>query len=360
MASVWEGGDRFSLLFLEEKEYYFKDYTCHYYPTGTGHKVAGHLKICSHSLFFVPRNLHEPIFRVAFKHTTKIEKCEISTPIAGKQTGDEYFALHSTERTDMKIGNRNVPYVYHRGDFQFRFSFVYTSLGSVLPRVQQLYSIYRLPAEEQTGPLAKVIQEHEESVKFNSGWFTDDGETLVLELIGSRITPLVVHPGRVVITPLRLYFQPFNVVSSAPILTYQLDTVISVMKRSNNLEKIGVEVFFSERDSVYFTFRDEAARDVFYDTLLVQPSLQLQRMRNREKWQADWVAGRISNYDYLMHLNREADRSFNDLSQYPVFPWVIKDYTSDRLDLNNPAVFRDLSKPIGALNADRLETFKER
>ena len=29
-----------------------------------------------------------------------------------------------------------------------------------------------------------------------------------------------------------------------------------------------------------------------------------------------------------MYLNREANRSFNDLSQYPVFPWVIADYTS--------------------------------
>lgn len=30
--------------------------------------------------------------------------------------------------------------------------------------------------------------------------------------------------------------------------------------------------------------------------------------------------------------------------QYPVFPWVIKDYTSQELDLTNPNTFRDLSK----------------
>lgn len=28
--------------------------------------------------------------------------------------------------------------------------------------------------------------------------------------------------------------------------------------------------------------------------------------------------GACSNFDYLMHLNREAGRSFKDLSQYPV------------------------------------------
>lgn len=49
-----------------------------------------------------------------------------------------------------------------------------------------------------------------------------------------------------------------------------------------------------------------------------------------------------------------ADRTVNDLTQYPVFPWIIADYSSSTLDLNNPKTFRDLTKPIGALNPERL------
>lgn len=30
--------------------------------------------------------------------------------------------------------------------------------------------------------------------------------------------------------------------------------------------------------------------------------------------------------------------------QYPVFPWVLADYTSEELKLNDPSVYRDLSK----------------
>ena len=41
-----------------------------------------------------------------------------------------------------------------------------------------------------------------------------------------------------------------------------------------------------------------------------------------------------------------AGRSFNDLSQYPVFPWVLKDYTSHEVDIKDPNVYRDLSKVI--------------
>ena len=46
--------------------------------------------------------------------------------------------------------------------------------------------------------------------------------------------------------------------------------------------------------------------------------------------------------------------------QYPVFPWVLSDYTSRNLDLSSPASFRDLSKPIGAVNDERLLFFRER
>lgn len=39
---------------------------------------------------------------------------------------------------------------------------------------------------------------------------------------------------------------------------------------------------------------------------------------------------------------------------------MIADYTSPKLDLSDPKTYRDLSKPIGALNSDRLEGYQER
>lgn len=77
-----------------------------------------------------------------------------------------------------------------------------------------------------------------------------------------------------------------------------------------------------------------------------------------------WRSRRISNFEYLLRLNLLAGRSFNDLSQYPVFPWVVADYESSLLDLenvdNSKGQFRDLSKPIGALTEDRLESYLDR
>ena len=73
-----------------------------------------------------------------------------------------------------------------------------------------------------------------------------------------------------------------------------------------------------------------------------------------------WQHHQISNFEYLLQLNTLSGRSYNDLSQWPVFPWILQNYTSATLDLSDPANYRDLSKPVGALNPDRLKFFRER
>lgn len=45
-----------------------------------------------------------------------------------------------------------------------------------------------------------------------------------------------------------------------------------------------------------------------------------------------------------MFLNTIAGRTYNDLNQYPIFPWVLSNYESETLDLSEASNFRDLSK----------------
>ncbi|KAL5705340.1 hypothetical protein ACHQM5_023655 [Ranunculus cassubicifolius] len=73
-----------------------------------------------------------------------------------------------------------------------------------------------------------------------------------------------------------------------------------------------------------------------------------------------WKRRDITNFEYLMIINTLAGRSYNDLTQYPVFPWVLADYSSENLDFNKSSTFRDLSKPVGALDSKRFEVFEDR
>jgi hypothetical protein len=48
-----------------------------------------------------------------------------------------------------------------------------------------------------------------------------------------------------------------------------------------------------------------------------------------------------------MYLNTLAGRTYNDYMQYPVFPWVLADYTSEvRCPLEHDTGFLRLSTPV--------------
>ncbi|KAF0993131.1 hypothetical protein HZS_1002, partial [Henneguya salminicola] len=63
-----------------------------------------------------------------------------------------------------------------------------------------------------------------------------------------------------------------------------------------------------------------------------------------------WSKGFISNFEYLMFINTIAGRTYQDISQYPIFPWILSNYESDTLDLNDENNYRDLSKPVNYLS----------
>jgi hypothetical protein len=77
-----------------------------------------------------------------------------------------------------------------------------------------------------------------------------------------------------------------------------------------------------------------------------------------QPWTKLWKTGQISNLEYLMALNKYSGRSYSDLGQYLVFPWVLANY-SDRLTFTD-SEFRDLSWPIGAVTEHSRGESRER
>lgn len=112
---------------------------------------------------------------------------------------------------------------------------------------------------------------------------------------------------------------------------------------------------FQTRNKVYKKIMSLRPRNLYYIGAR-SPANLLRASGLTEKW----VHREISNFEYLMQLNTISGRTYNDLSQYPVFPWVLVDYTSKELRLDDPSVYRDLSKPVGALNPHRVDALKER
>jgi factor associated with neutral sphingomyelinase activation len=181
---------------------------------------------------------------------------------------------------------------------------------------------------------------------------------LASEMKVKQISPLVSNEGLLYITNRRIYFQPYKAIQAVNVNCYNIKDIRKIFKRRYMLMRKGLE-FWTEEESVYLAFRSSEERDLVYDQLM----LYIEDAETEESlmhYTEQWVKGDLSNFDYLMKLNYHSYRSRSDLTQYPVFPWVLKDYESAALDLNNEDSFRDLTKPMGALNEERLEEYKRR
>mmetsp|Transcript_62593 Transcript_62593/g.93086 ORF Transcript_62593/g.93086 Transcript_62593/m.93086 type:complete len:1004 (+) Transcript_62593:4339-7350(+) len=150
----------------------------------------------------------------------------------------------------------------------------------------------------------------------------------------------------------------------------------SVFRRRYQLQQNALEFYDVHRNGTLIAFANNAEREevlgkvlrsplpnsIFSSNTLSGTSINYKKFMNslRAKKTTEWVQGRMTNFDFIMQLNSFAGRSYNDLTQYPVFPWILADYDSEEIDLNDPSVYRDLSKPMGAQGETRAAQFRER
>ncbi|KAF6738367.1 Lipopolysaccharide-responsive and beige-like anchor protein [Oryzias melastigma] len=201
------------------------------------------------------------------------------------------------------------------------------------------------------------------------------------------VAPAAVVKGTLSVTASELFFEvdedePSFKALDPKILAYTeglhgkwlFTEIRAVFSRRYLLQNTALEVFMANRTAVLFNFPDAATVKKVVHCLprvgvgtnfglpqtrrisLATPKQLFKASNMTQRWQRR----EISNFEYLMFLNTISGRTFNDLNQYPVFPWVITNYDSEELDLTLPSNFRDLSKPIGALNPKRAAFFSDR
>ncbi|GCB70856.1 hypothetical protein scyTo_0008692, partial [Scyliorhinus torazame] len=198
-------------------------------------------------------------------------------------------------------------------------------------------------------------------------------EKLVISEECELITIVAVIPGRLEITTQHIYFYDGSIEKEETEegIGYDFKRPLSHLQelhlRRYNLRRSALEFFFIDRSNYFVNFKKKVRNKVYSRILWARPtnlfnfnSRSPQELLKASGLTQEWVQRKISNFEYLMKLNTIAGRTYNDLSQYPVFPWIICDYTSEELDLDNPNVFRDLSRPIGVVNDKHAKDVKEK
>ncbi|KAI5063137.1 hypothetical protein GOP47_0021684 [Adiantum capillus-veneris] len=160
---------------------------------------------------------------------------------------------------------------------------------------------------------------------------------------------------------------------------WKLENVHELLKRRYQLRPVAIELFSMDGCNELLVFHKNERDEVFKNLLalnLPRNSMLDSTISGASKQESNeggrlfkmmaksfskrWQNGEISNFQYLMHLNTLAGRGYNDLTQYPVYPWVLADYESEQLNLNDSNTFRQLDKPMGALTPEREEEFRRR
>ena len=114
-----------------------------------------------------------------------------------------------------------------------------------------------------------------------------------------------------------------------------------IHKRRIALREVGIEIFLADGHTFLFAVEKET-RDIIYDRIsnLLSGTTSESLSAYIVPWHANvplpeltrrWTQREMTTFDYLMQLNTLAGRTYNDLTQYPVFPWVLSDYQSEEV-----------------------------
>ena len=166
-------------------------------------------------------------------------------------------------------------------------------------------------------------------------------------------------------------------------LNFNFNDIIFIFFRKYCFRNNGIEIFLSNHRSYYFKFIDTQKRDKFINDLILilnknYPKNKLFkpikgidennkmaiigyfRDENNNKDYSSisnirdfWKLNKISTLEYLMWINIYGNRSFRDIAQYPVFPWLLTNYEYNTYEelIKNPEI-RDFNLPMGMLYID--------
>ena len=131
---------------------------------------------------------------------------------------------------------------------------------------------------------------------------------------------------------------------------FSFEQIKYMFKRIYYYHQTGLEIYTINNRSYYFNFKKASVRNEIYDK--ISSHLKTNKL-NIDNIISNWKKYQISNIEFLMWLNILGGRSYNDISQYPVFPWIICDYKRDKIKENDlysdKTLYRDLSLPLGMI-----------
>ena len=143
-------------------------------------------------------------------------------------------------------------------------------------------------------------------------------------------------------------------------------SIKQIIKRKFIFFEQALEIYLNNGKSYFFNLYTEEICQLFFD--------KIERIKKNEnnnynfeiikepydyflkkKYTSNWLDKKISTLEYLLKINKFSGRTYNDLTQYLVLPWTLKDY----LDINNKIYYRDFGLAMSIQEKECLDIIKE-
>lgn len=340
-------------------------------------RVQGRLKVSSRSIIFDPADPRLPLMKFPFKtmpdacpleefHLKPSERSQLSLAVDSAC----FFTFQCSSFFEIKPGGRVGPYklidtatastlqtnarMQEAGLHRLVFALVHANLTEFLVKLEHLRHIYKMYTQQGPSVAQQLLRPFIESAQlwtlsFDTSHLVSFHEQIMANPFAvQRISPLTVHYGSITITSARLYFQPsaLNNTGGESVQHFEIKRISRVYRRRYLLRQTAIEIFLVDGSSYLFNAQSTHARDEIVQIIIAQSQRVQRNLPSAEErsggaaqnvphllahWAGQgieesiltsatslWQQRKISNFDYIMILNSEADRSLHDLSQYPV------------------------------------------
>ena len=142
-------------------------------------------------------------------------------------------------------------------------------------------------------------------------------------------------------------------------ISIKYDDIKYIFRRRYYYKNTGLEIYTNTNKTFYFNFKYEKDRETAINDIVlkIKETSQIvddlkdqkdplfnhiigyqnysliikKKKKNKKKYKlskivSKWKEWKITNFEFLMWLNIFGNRSYNDMSQYPVFPWILSNY----------------------------------
>ena len=136
------------------------------------------------------------------------------------------------------------------------------------------------------------------------------------------------------------------------------DEIEEILERRFLLMWQAIEIILKNGKSYFFNFLSKEQNtfilDIFKNNSKTKDKIRTKEyfLENIKKLTHEWQDEHLTTYEYLLFLNKYASRTYNDINQYPIFPWIITKYTTDKDLKDNKPQQRNFKFPMASQNEE--------